>query len=379
LKILMLNYEYPPLGGGAAPVTKFLAEELVHQGHSVDVVTMGYKGLPEDEILNGVRIYRVPSLRKKIEMCTFHEMLTYCISASFFLPALFKENDYDINHTHFIIPTGFVSSLFYKKVPYIITAHGSDVPGYNPDRFNFLHILIKPFSTFILNRARCITSPSGHLKGEIQKNFGNRKIAVVPYGISADAYLPGKKENKILTASRLFERKGIQYVIEAMTEIEGCEYIICGEGPYRPQLEKQIERLNLGHKVKLRGHLNPDRLKKEYESAAIFVLPSASENFPVVLMEAMAAGCAIITSETTGCAEVVGDTALLVQPKDTKGIQKALLSLLQDQDLILDLGTRGRARVEREFTWKRVAEKYVHYYAGAIEGEEDFQKRLRSQ
>jgi glycosyltransferase involved in cell wall biosynthesis len=366
VKILMLNYEYPPLGGGAAPVTKFLAEELVRQGHSVDVVTMSYKGLPKEEIINGVRVYRVPSLRKKIEMCTFPEMLTYCISAVFFLSTLLKKNDYDINHTHFIIPTGMVSGLFYKQVPYIITTHGSDVPGYNPDRFYFLHKLIKPFSTVILNRASCIASPSGHLKEQILKNFGNRKIAKVPYGISADTYLSGKKENKILTASRLFERKGIQYVIEAMTEIEGFEYIICGEGPYRPQLEKQIEQLNLGEKVKLLGHLNPDQLKKEYESAAIFVLPSTSENFPVVLMEAMAAGCAVVTSVTTGCAEVVGDTALLVQPTDAKGIQKALFTLMQDQDLRQELGTRARARVEREFTWNRVAEKYVHLYDGAL-------------
>jgi len=366
VKILMLNYEYPPLGGGAAPVTKFLAEELVRQGHSVDVVTMSYRGLPKEEIVNGVRVYRVPSLRNKIEMCTFHEMLTYCISAALFLPTLLNKNDYDINHTHFIIPTGIVSGLFYKQVPYIITTHGSDVPGYNPDRFYFLHKLIMPFSAIILTRARCITSPSGHLRGQILKYFGNRKIAIVPYGISADTYLPGKKENKILTASRLFERKGMQYVIDAMTGIEGFEYIICGEGPYRPQLEKQIELLNIGHKVKLLGHLNPDQLKKEYESAAIFVLPSTSENFPVVLMEAMAAGCAVVTSETTGCAEVVGDTALLVQPKDAKGIQKALLTLMKDQDLRQELGTRARLRVEREFTWNRVAEKYVHLYERAL-------------
>jgi glycosyltransferase involved in cell wall biosynthesis len=367
MKILMVNYEYPPLGGGAAPVTKSLAEELVHQGHSVDVVTMGFRGLPKEEILNGVHIYRVPSKRKKIEMCTFHEMLSFCISAFFFLPPLLKKNKYDINHTHFIIPTGIVSGFYYRKVPYIITSHGSDVPGYNPDRFQIQHILFSPFSNIILNRARCITSPSGYLKEKILNKFGQRTIEIVPYGISADAFQPGKKKNKIITASRLFERKGIQYVIEAMKDIEGFEYVICGEGPFRPQLERLIEQLNIGKKVKLMGHLNPDELKKEYESAAIFVLPSSSENFPVVLMEAMAAGCAIVTSETTGCAEVVGDAALFVLPTAPQEIRKALIHLIEDKDLRYELGTRARLRVERDYTWKRVAEKYVELYKQAVE------------
>jgi glycosyltransferase involved in cell wall biosynthesis len=362
VKILMLNYEYPPLGGGAAPVTKSLSEELVRQGHEVDVVTMGHKGLPKQEDINGVQVYRVPSIRKRLEMCTFHEMFSYCVSASCFLPKLLRENDYDINHTHFIIPTGAVSSLYHKKVPFIVTTHGSDVPGYNPDRFQFQHALFRSFSTRILNKTSCITSPSGYLKNEIIRNFGDRKIAVIPNGIAVDAYRPQRKERKILTVSRLFERKGIQYVIEAMKYIEGFEYVICGEGPYRAQLEKQIERLHLGHKVTLQGYLEPEQLKHEYESASIFVLPSASENFPVVLLEAMSAGCAVITSNTTGCAEVVGDTALLVPPKDSEAIKEQLLTLINDANLHNDLGARARERVEREFTWHSVTRKYLDLY-----------------
>ncbi len=358
----MLNYEYPPLGGGAAPVTKSLSEELVRRGHEVDIVTMGYDGLPEEENVNGVQVYRVPSIRKRLEMCTFHEMLSYCISAGRFLPKLLRENDYDINHTHFIIPTGAVSSLYHKKVPFLVTTHGSDVPGYNPDRFQFQHALFRPFSIRILNKASCITSPSGYLKGEIIRIFGDRKITVIPNGIAVDAYCPQSKEKKILTVSRLFERKGIQYIIEAMKDVEGYEYVVCGAGPYRPQLETLVEQLHLEHKVKLRGYLEPEQVKTEYESAAIFILPSVSENFPVVLLEAMSAGCAIITSNTTGCAEAVGDAALLVPPKDPEAIKERLLTLINNENLYRGLGAQGRARVEREFAWSTVAKKYLSLY-----------------
>lgn len=366
MKILMLNYEYPPLGGGAAPVTKSLAEELVHQGHDVDVVTMGYDGLRREEFLNGVRIYRVPSIRKYRERCSIHEMMSYCISARRFIPDLLKHTKYDINHTHFILPTGIVSRLFHKQIPYLVTAHGSDVPGYNPDRFQLSHIMLKPLSRLVLDSASCITSPSLFLKKEITRNFGERRIEIIPNGVTSGVFHPGRKENKILTVSRLFERKGIQYVIEAMKDIEGFEYNICGEGPYKSSLEKQIKQLNIGNKVHLLGYLEPEQLRREYESAAIFILSSVAENFPMVLLEAMGAGCAVITSNTTGCIEVVGDAALLTRPEDVERIKQHLLTLINDPNLANQLGQKGRKRIECEFTWPNIAERYIQLYNATL-------------
>ena len=77
LRILMLNLEYPPLGGGAAPVTRGLARALVSRGHAVDVVTMGYRGLPREETEDGVRIFRVPGIRSRLELSHVHELATY--------------------------------------------------------------------------------------------------------------------------------------------------------------------------------------------------------------------------------------------------------------------------------------------------------------
>ena len=145
MKILMLNYEFPPLGGGASPVSYEIAKGYVNLGHKIDVVTMGFKGLPNFENMDGINVYRVKCLRSKKELCHPIEMLSYIISARLFLKKHLRENKYDINHTHFIIPTGLIS-LWLKKnfgIPYIITSHGSDVPGFNNDRFLFLHRFTK--------------------------------------------------------------------------------------------------------------------------------------------------------------------------------------------------------------------------------------------
>lgn len=365
MRILQLNYEYPPLGGGASPVTKSLSEELVRLGHAVDVVTMGFKGLKQKEEINGVTVYRVPSIRSQQGVCQTHEMLSYCFSAYRFLPQLLRENKYDLNHTHFIIPSGIVSYFTRKKIPYIITSHGSDVPGYNPDRFGMQHILVKPLSNKIVKGAECITTPTGYLKNLILENFNENvyydRIKVIPNGINLENYTPMKKESKILIVTRLFERKGVQYVIDAMKSIKDHNLIICGDGPYKRHLEKQISRLNVSN-VHLLGYVSYERLKYEYETSSIFVFPSSAENFPVVLLEAMASGCAIITTNVTGCPEVVGNAALLIRPKNSEDIRGALDKLVNNDDLRKKMGLNARKRVEDNFTWDKIAKQYLNIY-----------------
>ncbi|VVB94830.1 D-inositol-3-phosphate glycosyltransferase [uncultured archaeon] len=365
MKILMLNYEYPPLGGGASPVTKSLAEELVKLGHSVDVVTMGFKGLKQKEEINGVTVYRVPSIRKQRNVCQTHEMLSYCYSAYRFLPELLKENKYDICHTHFIIPTGVVSYLNKSKIPYIITSHGSDVPNYNPDRFGMQHRLLKPIWKEIVRNAACITSPTQFLRDLILENFGEENycntIKVIPNGINPKNFTPKKKENKILVVTRLFERKGVQYVIDAMKGVNDYRLVICGDGPYKKNLAERIKRSGSDN-IELLGYVNNERLKYEYETSSIFIFSSSAENFPVVLLEAMVSGCAIITTNVTGCPEVVGDAAILIEPKSSESIRNALVELINDNELIIKLGLNARKRAEYNFYWEKIALSYSKVY-----------------
>ena len=369
MRILMLNYEYPPLGGGASPVTKSLSEELVKFGHTVDVVTMGFKGLKEKEEINGVTIYRVPCIRKKQGVCQTHEMLSYCYSAFRFLPKLLRENKYDICHTHFIIPTGIVSYLNKNKIPYIITSHGSDVPNYNPDRFGIQHKLLKPLWNGIVKNAECITSPSEYLKNLILENFDEEnycdKIKVIPNGIYPENFKPKKKEKKVLVVTRLFERKGVQYIIDAMRDIKNYELVICGDGPYLKKLEHQISKLNVTN-IHLLGYISYERLKYEYETSSIFVFTSTAESFGIVLLEAMSSGCAIITTNNSGCSEVVDDAALLVRPKKSSNIKEALIKLINNDQLRNELGAKARKRVEENFTWKIIAEQYLSVYEDRI-------------
>jgi len=295
-----MNYEYPPVGGGGATVAQSVAEAMVQNGHAVDVVTSGMKDLPNHEVVNGVHIYRVKCIRRKRHYSTMPELLSQIIPAYLKALELFNKNKYDINHTHFIVPTGLSSYLLKKKtgLPYIITAHGSDVPGYNPDRFDLAHKLIRPVWKRVLANCNGVTSPSRFLKRLIQTNID------IPVEVIPNSYDPAEdretvRKNRILVASRLVERKGVQFLIQALDVLdENWEVYIAGDGPYLPTLKNLASPLKAS--IHFLGFTPREKLQELYRSSKIFVFPSSQENFPMVLLEAMAAGCAIITTSIDG-------------------------------------------------------------------------------
>jgi len=365
LKILMLNYEFPPLGGGASPVSYEIAKGYVKLGHKVDVVTMGYKDLPQFEKKEGINIYRVKCLRSKKEICHPWEQLTYIISAKRFLKKHLKTNSYDINHTHFIIPTGVLSLWLKKKfgLDYVITAHGSDVPGYNPDRFRLLHKFTKPSLRKICKGAKLIISPSRYLSNLIKKNIENYSIKVIPNGVYINKFTPKAKKKIILSTGRLLERKGFQYLIKAVSKEDcGFEVHICGDGPMRNELKKLAQK----SKTKIIFHGWIDNNSKEYKnilgSASIYCLVSEKENASIALLEAMSAGCAIITSNISGCPETVGNAGIVIEPKDTEGLRNAIFKLTRNEELIKKLGVSARKRILKNYDWNKIIKKYLEVF-----------------
>jgi len=189
-------------------------------------------------------------------------------------------------------------------------------------------------------------------------------MSIIPYGFDAGRYDDAAPRcQRILAVSRLVRRKGVQILLRAVAELELAHEIhIVGDGPDLPALRRLAESQR--NRVVFHGWLDnrSPALTELYESSEIFVLPSERENFPVSLMEAMAAGLAIVTTRGTGCAEVVGDTALLVEPGDPAQMRAALLALIRDPERARRLGRAARRRVESEFSWRSVAERYLGLY-----------------
>lgn len=371
MNILSLCYEFPPLGGGGARVVAGLSSELAGQGHRIDVVTMGFRGQPRQQALHGVSVHRVPCIRLQRHVCTMAEAATYVGSALLAANRLVGRQRYDVNHTHFILPDGLIAWRLYRRtgLPYVITAHGSDVPGYNPHRLRLAHRLAAPLWRAVIRDAAAVVCPSRTLAALVTAHAPGVEPRVIPNGIEPRRFEPRPKNpRQILVVTRMLERKGVQHVLAAARGLETpFELHVVGDGPYLPALRAQAAQSGLP--VRFWGWLDNQApaLRALYETAGIFILPSEAENFPVVLLEAMAGGAAVITTMGTGCAEVVGEAGLLVPPKDPGAIRSALTRLLMDAPQREALAEAGRARVEQRFVWPVVAAQYAAVYRQAAE------------
>ena len=339
-------------------------------GHQVDVLTMAYRGLPWHENVDGIDVYRIPCIRFKRSVCYTPEMATYVIMA---IPVALKRisfEKYHINHSHFIFPDGVIAycARILTGLPYFITAHGSDVPQYNPNRFKLEHKMLAPLWQKVSRGAQKIICPSEVLQSLIRKHAPQLSTALIPNGINLEKFSPHRqKQDRVLVVTRMFERKGVQYLLRAIKNLPiDYEIHLVGDGPYLKTLKGMI------------AHKHPDitwwgfldnqsqEIRELYETSRIFVFPSESENFPIVLLEAMAAGMAIITTEKTGCAEVVGDTGILVRKRDSDAIREALVALVNDRALCARLGKAARKRLEDNFSWRSVARQYLRTFLKAF-------------
>lgn len=361
----MCNYEFPPIGGGGSPVARDITLSLAQLGHEIDVVTMAFRGLPRQERLHRrVTIHRVPCWRRHKHICTTPEMATYLLPALRRCLQLHRQRRYDVCHTHFIFPSGPVAWGLRKLtgLPYVITSHGSDVPGYNPDRFAFQHRLLLPVWRRVVASASAITFPSAFLRDLFLKSACRHpQLVVIPNGIYVDQYPPSTHENIILFVGRLVPRKGGQFLLECLVDVElrGWEVHIVGDGPMRPEVERLAAQMKT--RTVVHGWLDHDseEFRRLRRTASIFAFPTLMENFSMVLLEAMASGMAIVTTRVGGNPEVVGDAAALVEPGDWRSLREAIARLVRDREARRALGEAARRRAQQNFSWPGIAARYA--------------------
>ncbi|MCC7105518.1 MAG: glycosyltransferase family 4 protein [Chloroflexi bacterium] len=378
--MLLLNYEFPPLGGGGSTSTAYLVRALARLGHEIDVVTMGFRGLRLREQIDGVAIHRVPCLRSRRDICHTREMASYLPSALIAALRLSSRRSFDVNSTFFIFPTGPLGYLlsYVPGPPYVLSARGSDVPGHNPARFRLDHRVLRPVWKQIVRRAGAVVAVSNDLRHQIRRLVPDVQVDVIPNGFSPvgesattplPAVDPSERARRILVVSRLYEFKGVQYLFEALTK-HRLEFTVdvVGDGLYRAELERLAAPL--GDRVRFWGWLdrNGAELRDLYARDGIFVFPSEREGAPNGLLEAMGAGLAVVAANSAGSPEVVGNAGVLVQPRDSDAIARALSEFDGCPQRVEALGRLARARVETEYNWDRLAERYATVYRRVMIG-----------
>lgn len=382
MRIIFFNYEYPPLGGGAANATAYILEEYSKiSGLEVDLVTSSIDDEYHLERIGGnISIHRLPIGKdsSNLHYQSQKELLTYAWKAYFFSKKLIRENKYDLCHSFFTVPCGFISFLLYKKykIPYIVSLRGSDVPGYS-ERFTALYSFIKPLVRAIWKRSFAVVSNSQGLRDLALKTGPKQAIAVIPNGINIDQFRREKGDSvptvakstkfKILCVTRITPRKGIKYLIEAFEELskksDDISLQIIGDGDERKELEKLAKDLGVGEKVEFAGLVDHKDLPPYFENADVFVLPSLNEGMSNSMLEALATGLPLIATDTGGTKELIKDgiNGFIVKMKDRQDLVDKIEILIKDPELRKKMGEESRKKSEA-MSWEKVAGEYVDLY-----------------
>lgn len=355
----MLNYEYPPIGGGAANANRYLLRELSKKGVEVDLVTSSKGGYREENLYENVRIFRVDVDKEELHHWRQIELAKYTVKGLFKSWSLKRENDYDIIHAWSGVPCGFMAKLLRQK--YIVALRGSDVPGYS-SRFSWHYKLLEPFIKSVWRSSEQVIPNSKGLK-QLAKKTADLSMEVIPNGVDIDQFSPGKSQEgdlKVLTVARLVERKRIQDAIKALEGLEA-ELVVVGEGPERDKLERLSESIDVREKVEFKGHVDHSDIDDLYSSADVFLLPSMNEGMSNTVLEAMASGLPIIVTDTGGTEELVEENGFLIDKKSPKDITVAIECYRENQDILERHGKASRSIAE-EMSWEKTSDRYLEIY-----------------
>jgi len=368
MNILVLNYEYPPIGGGGATVSRDLSQRMVKAGNVVRLVTMGYDNLPTIEDDDGVEVHRVRCVRRKKASCMPDEQLTYIISALHYIDKTRLYKDVDVCHVHFIIPTAVIALGLKRKygIPYVITAHGSDVQGYNSKMiYRCMHVLLKPFWNVLTQNADTVISPSLFLLDLMKSECTNGiNYCLIPNGIDLNRYVQyssvNSKSHRILLMGRMQYSKNMQTVIRAVAEL-GCELLdwevdVLGDGPYCDDLKVLCKELNVSNKVNFVGWVEngSEEYCKHLSNASIYISASEFENCPMSVLEAVAAGCYPLLSNIPAHHQMIGEHNCFFECHDYKMLADMIKAIIHNRDGI----NKVNIDIER-YDWENVLDKYI--------------------
>lgn len=374
-RILILNYEFPPLGGGGGVATKDLAKGFIENGYEVDCLTSGYGNLKKNENVDGINVFRVKTFgRKELATATFISMLTFLFFGFFKGISLCRKNKYRFINTHFAIPTGplgFILSKFFR-LKNILSIHGGDIYDPSLKRSPHKHWCWRTVVKFIISRADFVVAQSSNTKENAEKYYNFRKeISVIPLPYSKINFSK-KTRNELgldidkkylISVGRLVKRKGYDYLLKAFSEIknENIELLIIGYGPEKDNLKKMADNLNVSRRVHFLENIKTDEEKFQYlDTADVYVLSSLHEGFGVVLQEAMQVGLPIVATNNGGQVDFIQSekNGLLVEAKNSEKLAEAIKKLLANEDLAKKMRNNNIEKIE-EFNSKKIAVKYL--------------------
>lgn len=405
MKVCLLCYRGNPYSGGQGIYLKYIAEELVRQGHEVHAIV----GPPYPDYMKGVTVHAIhnngyyvkkgagvinPAKPFEIfspinayewahsRLGAFPEISSFGYRAYFLLRRLHEKHNFDVIHDNQCLSYGL---LLMKSlgIPVLATIHhplSVDLRTVleRAESFTrkFRYVMFYPtlMQSVVSKRLDHIITVSEDSKRMNNRDFGVPldKQTVVYNGIDTKIFKPVKtlknKKDIIFVGNIEDGKKGFVYLLKALKYVKSDVRLVVVDGgaPHRKITNMLIDKLDLRHKVHFAGTASTDDLVKLYSQSAIAAVPSVYEGFGFPAGEAMACGIPVISSDGGALPEVVGDAGVVVPARDEMALASAIDGLINDTKSIKRFSEAGMARVKKEFRWDSAVEQMVDVYARLI-------------
>jgi glycosyltransferase involved in cell wall biosynthesis len=373
MRILQTPARFYPYAGGVENYVFHLAKELSRLRHQIKVICAKEPKIKSAQIVPGVNVDRLGYIFKIANT-----------NITPVLPLRIYDEEFDILHTHIPTPwsadiSAIISSL--KDKPLILTYHndivGRMISGCLARLYNktMLRFLLKQSNKIIVSHKKYIDF-SPYLRKYAAK------IEVIPVGVDINKFR--RVENIKREAGNIFflsvldefhRYKGLEQLVLALKivrkSVPDARLIVGGDGVLKKEYMKLRDSLGLSSQIEFVGPVDNNKLIEYYNRCDCFALPSTSfrqEGFGIVLLEAMACACPVVTTDITGVAQdlILEGAGKVVAPQDVSALASALIEVLKSKPDREAMGLKARSLVERKYSWERVAKQIESLYFDAI-------------
>jgi glycosyltransferase involved in cell wall biosynthesis len=380
MKILMLNYEFPPIGGGGGQAHLALLQQYADRPDlEVDVLTsMPKLGFDVKEFAAKILIHKQGIHKEDLQVWRRSEVIEWLIKAGWSYRRLIRQKKYDLVHAFFGFPTGWLCYRTAGRLPYIISLRGSDVPGANARLKRDYQILGPLVFQPIWKRASALVACSEGLKARARQFLPSRQIEVIPNGVDLERFHPeaqgpksgsGKADSdvlRLLTVGRLSVTKRLSLLLETLELLrsQGCKVhlTIVGGGALESELRQQLGQRDVRGGITLTGRREAGQMPDIYRQHDVFVSASMQEGMSNAMLEAMASGLPIVTTRCEGVDELIGANGIVVDDPQAGALAAAIERLDGDRRTLAAMSVAARKKAE-SFGWDKVADSYLRLYA----------------
>jgi len=374
MRILVISYELPPVGGGGGQAALDISRELVKRGHEIHILTAHIKGLPRQEVLDGIQVARVPSARRLAYKANLLAMFGFVVGGLWAGLKYVQKYPPDIIHVHFAVPSGPVAWVLShrKKIPYVLTAHLGDVPQGVPEKTDRWFRWIYPFTPPIWRDASKVVAVSEYTQQLAMKHYPVEPL-VIPNGVDLSLLDPGEIRINdpihIIFAGRFTHQKNPLQLVRTLSDLKQTEWkcTMLGDGPMHLDVQEEIKNSGLESRISLPGWVTPQEVIHHLAMSDILFMASFSEGLPVIGVQSLAMALAIVASKVGGFIDIVdnGKNGYLVEPDNPDGYHLTLKRLLTDSSLLKRFRLASREKAQ-EFNIKRVAQAYEDIFSSIV-------------